>query len=158
MSSALLTLLEQAETERDVALARMLAADETARQARTQAEQLHAYREDYRRRAPAQGGRSANIELMRCHHGFVQRLDQAIEQQRALLARLEHQAAQQRATLLEREVRVASVKKLMQRRAQESQRGAARSEQRRSDEAAMRTTFGRQAAGHDSGLGAFTRH
>jgi flagellar FliJ protein len=144
-SSALRTLLEQAETERDAALARMLQSDEAARQARAQAEQLHAYREDYRRRAPALNGRSASIELVRCHQGFMQRLDQAIEQQRGQLARLEQQAAEQREVLLEREVRVASVKKLLERRSQEAQRQAARVEQRQTDESALRGSFTRNS-------------
>jgi flagellar protein FliJ len=151
-SSALRTLLEQAETERDAALARMLQADEAARQARAQAEQLHAYREDYRRRAPALNGRSASIELLRCHQGFMQRLDQAIDQQRGQLARIEQQATEQREVLMEREVRVASVKKLMERRAQEAQRQAARVEQRQTDESALRGSFTR-----NSELGAFMR-
>lgn len=144
-SSALHTLLEQAETERDAALARMLQADEAARQARAQAEQLHAYREDYRRRAPALNGRSASIELVRCHQGFMQRLDQAIEQQRGQLARIEQQAIELREVLLEREVRVASVKKLMERRAQEAQRHAWRAEQRQTDESAQRGSFTRNS-------------
>lgn len=144
-STALRTLLEQAETERDTALARMLQADDAARQARSQAEQLHAYREDYRRRAPALNGRSASIELVRCHQGFMQRLDQAIDQQRGQLQRLEQLATEQREVLLEREVRVASVKKLMERRAQEAQRQAARVEQRQTDESALRGSFTRNS-------------
>lgn len=144
-NAALRTLLEQAETERDAALARMLGADEAARQARAQAEQLHAYREDYRRRAPALNGGSASIELVRCHHGFMQRLDQAIEQQRGQLLRLERQASEQREVLMEREVRVASVKKLIERRTQEAQRQAARVEQRQTDESAMRGSFTRHS-------------
>lgn len=144
-NSALRTLLEQAETERDAALARMLQADEAARQARAQAEQLHAYREDYRRRAPALNGRSASIELVRCHQGFMQRLDQAIDQQRGQLVRVEQQAAEQREVLMGREVRVASVKKLMERRAQEAQRHAARVEQRQTDESAGRGSFTRHS-------------
>ncbi len=151
-NTALRTLLEQAETERDAALARLLSADDAARQARAQAEQLHAYREDYRRRAPAQHGRSASIELVRCHQGFMQRLDQAIEQQRGQLQRLEQQAGEQREVLLQREVRVASVKKLLERRAQEGQRDAARAEQRQSDESAVRGSFMRP-----SEMGGLTR-
>jgi flagellar FliJ protein len=142
-SSALTTLLEQAENERDAALARLQQADEAARQARAQAEQLHAYREDYRRRAPALNGKAASIELVRCHQGFMQRLDQAIEQQRGQLARLERQAVEQREVLLERELRVASVKKLLERRTEEAQRHAARIEQRQADEIAGRRAFAR---------------
>lgn len=154
MSSTIHLLLEQAEAERDAAQVRLLQADEAARQAHAQAEQLHAYRADYRRRAPALNGAGASIELVRCHHGFVQRLDQAIEQQRGQLATLELQAAAQRDTLLEREVRVASVKKLIARRLQEAQRQLARTEQRHTDEAAQRVTRGR-----GSGFGALSsRH
>jgi flagellar FliJ protein len=138
MSSPLHALLEQAETERDAALARLLQADEAVRRARAQSEQLHSYREDYRKRAPALNGRSATIELVRCHQGFMSRLDQAIEQQRGQLAQLEQQAAERRAALLEREVRVAAVKKLLQRRHDEAGRAAARAEQRSTDEAAAR--------------------
>jgi len=151
MSSALKTLLEQAETERDAALARMLQADDAARQARAQSEQLHAYREDYRRRAPALHGRSASIELIRCHQGFMQRLDQAIDQQRAHLARLEQQAADQRAALLERETRVAAVKKLIERREQEARHKATRADQRQTDEAAQRASYVRPSRMGDFG-------
>ena len=144
MNRALHTLLEQAEIERDAALARMLQADDAVRRSRAQAEQLHAYREDYRRRAPALNGRSASIELLRCHHGFMERLDQAVERQRQQLARLEQGAADLRALLLEREVRVAAVKKLIERRAHEAQRVQARSEQRHTDEAAQRVALARR--------------
>lgn len=142
-SSALITLLEQAENERDAALARLRQADEAAQQARAQAEQLHAYREDYRRRAPALHGKAASIELVRCHQGFMQRLDQAIEQQRGQLAKLEQNAVAQRETVLEREIRVASVKKLIDRRADEARRHAARIEQRHTDETALRASLAR---------------
>lgn len=154
MSSAIHLLLEQAEAERDAAQARLLQAEDAARQARAQAEQLHAYREDYRRRAPALRGAGASIELVRCHHGFVQRLDQAIEQQRGQLAVLEQQAVAQREVLLEREVRVAAVKKLLARRTHEAQRLLARVDQRQTDEAALRVALAR-----GSGFGAFSsRH
>ncbi len=141
---ALNTLLEHAEIERDAALARMMQADDATRQARAQADQLHAYREDYRRRAPAFDGRSASIELVRCHRGFMERLDQAIDQQREQLARFEQGAVALREVLLEREVRVAAVKKLIERRTQETQRVQARTEQRHADEASMRFALARR--------------
>ncbi len=143
MTQALHMLLEQSERERDTALARFAQHDEAARQARAQTEQLHAYREDYRRRAPALNGKSAHIELLRCHQGFMQRLDQAIAQQRAQQESAEQQAAAQREVLLERELRVAAVKKLIERRGHEEQRRTTRSEQRHSDEAAQRLALDR---------------
>ena len=141
---SLQALLEQAEVERDAALARLLQAEEAVRQARQQADQLQAYREDYRRRAPALHGRSATIELLRCHQGFMQRLDQAIDQQRSQLLRLDEAALALRAMLLEREVRVAVVKKLLGRRHEAAQRVQARAEQRQTDEAAQRVAYGQR--------------
>lgn len=139
----LLALLEQAERERDAALMRVLQAEKAVRQARHQSDQLQAYREDYRHRAPALHGRSASIELMRCHQGFMQRLDQALEQQRSQLARLEEGALALRAVLPEREVRVATVKRLLGRRHEAHQRAQVRAEQRQTDEAAQRAAHGR---------------
>lgn len=138
LTPALAALLEQAELERDAALARLLQADAALAQARAQAEQLVGYREEVHRRAPALGGRGASIELVRCHQGFVQRLDQAIAQQREQLTRLEQGAAALREALLERETRVAAVKKLGERRWLEARRRELRAEQRHSDEAALR--------------------
>ena len=143
MSTTLQALLEQSENERDAALARVQQADEALRQGQAQAEQLHAYREDYRRRAPALNGKGASIELVRCHQGFMQRLDQAIEHQKAQVVAIEKHAAVLRDQLLERELRVASVKKLLERRADEAMRREARADQRRTDEHAQRATWGR---------------
>lgn len=147
MTPALNALLQQAEIERDAALARMLQADEAVRQARAQTEQLFAYREDYRKRAPALNGKSASIELVRCHQGFMQRLDQAIEQQRGQLAAIERQATEQREALLEREVRLAAVRKLIERRGAEARLLVARAEQRHTDEAALRLALGERTSG-----------
>ncbi len=136
MTQALNALLEHAERQRDEALARLVQAEESGRRLRNQWEQLRAYRADYEARAPGLGGQAAPIELLRCHQGFVQRLDQAMNQQSALLHSAEQQLVIKRQLLLERETHVASVRKLAERRLQEHQRASARLEQKRSDEAA----------------------
>lgn len=138
MTTALQTLLEHAERQRDESLAVLARAEDFAARMAAQTEQLLAYRDDYRQRHPAQGGRSATIELLRCHQGFMQRLDQAIHQQQAQQRQAENGVLQQRAAVLELQTRAAAVKKLIERRGAEDRQRESRLEQRRSDEAARR--------------------
>ena len=137
MTAALQTLLEQAERERDDALASLLQAESAARRLHVQADQLRDYRDDYRTRHPALGGRSAGIEALRCHQDFMQRLDQALQQQDGLLDAHQARCALLRTQLVERETRVASVRKLLERRGQAARVQADRLEQRRNDETAQ---------------------
>lgn len=141
---ALHSLLRHAETERDAARAAAFGAAERAQRLARQAEQLLAYRDDYRRRAPAHGAQAASIALVRSHRDFMQRLEQAIEQQRAQLEAAERDAAAAREALRALELRVASVGKLLERRQTQQQQRAARAEQRRHDEAAQRAGWARR--------------
>ncbi|MCC6853258.1 MAG: flagellar export protein FliJ [Comamonadaceae bacterium] len=138
-------LLRHAESERDAAQAALLGAAARAQQLARQAEQLLAYRDDYRRRAPAHGAQAAGIALVRSHRDFMQRLEQAIEQQRAQQEAAERDAAAAREALRALELRVASVGKLLERREVQQQQRAARSEQRRHDEAAQRAAWTQRA-------------
>lgn len=137
MTAALHTLLEHAERQRDDALADLLQAEGALRRLQAQADQLRDYRDDYRTRHPALGGRSAGIEALRCHQDFMQRLDQALHQQDGQLQAQQARCAALRAQLVARETRVASVRKLLERRGQAAQVVADRLEQRRSDENAQ---------------------
>ena len=132
------TLLEREEAERDAALAALHAARQQAEGARAQSAQLLAYRADYEGRWSKQFARQGAIEIVQCYHGFTQRLEQAIVQQQRVaehaLAQLEHA----RALLQACELRVASVRKLIERRVQAQERVAARREQKQTDEAAQR--------------------
>jgi len=138
MTHALNTLLEHAERLRDEARAALLQAEDKARRLQLQAAQLHDYRAEYRQRHPALGGRSSSPELLRVHQDFMLRLDQALAQQQA-----QCEAAGQRTValceaLLAQELRVAAVRKLVERRAQQARSQDDRREQQRSDEAAQR--------------------
>lgn len=135
MTAALLTLLQHAERQRDERLGLLARAEELAGRMAVQSEALLAYRGEYRLRHPAQGGRSASIELLRCHQGFMQRLDQAITQQQGQQRQADNGVLQQRAALLELQTRAAAVKKLIERRGEEARLHEARLEQRRSDDA-----------------------
>jgi len=146
MPQALKTLLEIVTRERDQAAAAMAQAEQQLRAQQQQWEQLQAYQADYVRRAPAHGGRAAPIEVLRTHQAFMGRLDQALTHQQRVLSAADGEAQLRRQTLLQRETRLASVRKLMQRRATSAAREADRAEQRRTDEAAMQHHWHQRAA------------
>jgi flagellar protein FliJ len=134
----LMALLAQTEKERDLALVHSQRQADAHRAAQQQAEQLRVYRSDYERRWGEQFGREGKVELLRCYQGFVERLSMALEQQ----VRIAHDAAQQAeraaGALREYEIRVASVRKLIERRVTEVQRTLNLREQKQSDEFASR--------------------
>ena len=142
----LTALLAQTERQRDLALADQMKAQSAADAAQAQAEQLTAYRRDYEQRWNAQFTRSGSIELVRCYQGFVERLSQAVEQQTR--AARQAAAALERATetVREREVQVAAVQKLVDRRLAEGRAAAQRHEQRESDEVAARVAWAQRTA------------
>jgi flagellar FliJ protein len=144
-TTALQTLLQHAEQQRDEGLAALAGAEDFAARMAAQTQQLLAYRDDYRQRHPARDGRSATIELLRSHEGFMQRLDQAIAQQQNQQQQAESGVRQQRATVLELQTRAAAVKKLIERRQAEQRQLELRLDQRRSDEAFRRRSGDEQA-------------
>lgn len=137
MTAALHTLLEHAERQRDEALSATLGAEDQLRRLEQQQVQLEAYRDDYRLRHPALGGRSASIELLRYHEGFMQRLEQALQQQQGQVQQAQTRCTLLRQALVAEETRVASVRKLLERRGAQARHLAARQDQRRSDETAL---------------------
>ena len=138
MTQSLAALLSHAERLRDDSVAELAMAEGALRQLQLQHEQLIAYRDEYRQRHPAQGGRSTSIELLRVHQGFMSRLDQALVQMQGQLGQAEGRMGRVRETLLAQELRVASVKKLLERRQMQHAAVNARQEQRHADDAAMR--------------------
>jgi flagellar FliJ protein len=141
------TLLEQAESERNRALAAFNQARARCDAAREQATQLDAYRNDYRQRWSAQFARGAALEIVRCYQGFADRLETAIAQQHHAV--VQAQAAQARAgdTLSAHELRVASVRKLIERRVQAQRQMAEQREQKADDEHSMRVALTRGSSG-----------
>jgi flagellar FliJ protein len=145
MNTSLQLVLAHAERQRDEALAAMLQADDAVRRLRTQADQLLAYRSEYRARGPAGTGQSTPIDALRLHQEFMQRLEHALSQQAFSMEAGELNAARLRSELVAREMRVASARKLLERRTAEQQRAQSRLEQRRSDEAALQQLWRRHA-------------
>jgi flagellar FliJ protein len=137
----LMALLAQTERERDEAWAQTQHAAQAQQTAAAQAEQLLTYRREYEQRWSTQFRTEGRIELVHCYQGFMARLTQAVDQQRRIA---EHAAAQlesARVALCEHEVRVASVRKLIERRSQELRLSAERIEQKQTDEFGSRTAW-----------------
>jgi flagellar FliJ protein len=137
-------VLEQAERERDHAQAQLLQAQARANQARTQAQDLHSYQNEYDarwQRQFQQGG--TGIETLTQYRSFGDRLGDAILQQGQVATVLEGRVAAARQVLQDKETRVASVRKLIERRLAEAQALANKQEQKANDE------FGQRAGWRD---------
>ena len=136
--SLLQTLLQRAEAERDTAALALRQAEALVAQAEQQGQALQAYRGEYDQRWTERFQQSGTPELLHCHRGFGQRLDQAISHQQVNTQHLGNRVQQARGLLLAREQRVAAVRKLIARRQADQQAQANRRDQRQTDEAAQR--------------------
>ena len=140
------TLLGQAESARDAAQAALRIAVDAAERARAQLDQLQTYRGEYQQRWQAQFSRHAAIEIVQCYRSFMDRLEQAVAQQQRVSEQVERQAEHARTRLSECELRVASVRKLIERRLHELEQRQRRIDQKRDDEAAQRAAWQRPKA------------
>ena len=139
-------LLAQAGRQRDEALAEQFRAESARRAAEGQAEQLVSYRREYEERWKAEFCRDGQIELVRCYHGFMHRLTQAVEQQQRIAAQAATQAEHAEAIMRGHELRAAALKKLLERRLRERELADARREQKDSDDRAVRGAWTRLTA------------
>lgn len=143
---SLQSVLQHVESERDTAAAALRQAEAAAARHEAQAGQLGQYRGDYRQRWSAQFALGGSTTLLSCHHGFGQRLDQAIDQQRLQCDNATKRVAQARSVLQAREQRVAAVRKLIERRVAALRQGADRRDQKQTDEAAQRAAWAARSA------------
>jgi flagellar FliJ protein len=147
----LMALLAQTERERDAALADLQRAAQAQLAAAAQAEQLLTYRREYEQRWGAQFRNEGRMELVNCYRGFVDRLSQAVDQQQRITLHASAQHDRARDVLREHEMRVASVRKLIERRAGELRLSADRQEQKQTDE------FGARMAWNHHGMSGFAQ-
>ena len=139
-----LQLLLQREQQRcDAAQSALRRSDDAARQAHDQHSQLLAYRGEYESRWSAQFHQGSTIDLLHCYRSFMQRLDQALAMQARQAELADRQRAQARQALLDCERRLASVRKLAERRSAELAHAGRRREQKHNDEQAQRMRFSR---------------
>jgi flagellar protein FliJ len=134
----LTTLLDQAEQQRNTALAAFNQSRARRDEARTQARDLETYRDDYSARWNGQFQRGAALEVLRSYHQFAARLELAISQQAHAVAVCEQAMTRANDVLAAHELRLASVRKLIERRRHEQRQGVERHEQRATDEQAQR--------------------
>lgn len=134
---ALKLLLDRAGQERDRLAGELRRGEEVALRARRQGEQLAGYRGEYLQRWGQQFGRGGAIEIVHCYQSFMQRLDEALEQQQRQIDAAEHGVAAVRQALVQAEVRVASIRKLIERRQAELSQAQERRDQRQTDETAQ---------------------
>lgn len=137
-TTALSTLLERAEADRDLVQNALRRIEDQQRRLQQQAEQLGGYRGEYQQRWTAQFARGSTTEIVHCYRSFMTRLDEAVDQQSAQTAQAAAQVERLRQQLVAAELRVASVKKLLERRQLEQRRVLAQREQRQTDEQAQR--------------------
>lgn len=148
----LISLLAQTESERDQAWAEAQRALQAHQDAAAQVDQLRVYRREYEQRWSNQFKTEGRIELVHCYRGFMDRLTQAVEQQERICAYAATQAERTRTLLAEHEMRVASVRKLIERRAHEMRLSADRQEQKQTDEFGSRMAWGHAGSAFGTGL------
>lgn len=137
--ASLKLLHEHASAERDAALLALRQAEAALAAAAQQTAQLGSWREQFDARWGQRfRDRGASATLVQVQQGFGARLDQAITMQHTQQRQAQERLDAARTVLVEREQRVASVSKLIERRTREAQRLGARREQRLTDEAAQR--------------------
>jgi flagellar FliJ protein len=141
------TLLEREKKRRDEQMAQVRNAVANVEAQQQQADGLTGYRSDYCRKWSAQFQQSAQIEILRSYHGFLARLDQAITQQQSVVEHASRMVDAQRQRLIEREIRVATVERLIKRREAMLAKLADRRDQKNLDEMAQRLTSARAQAG-----------
>jgi len=134
----LMILLKHAESDRDAAFVACQRVTEALLAADRQLEELLNYRRDYEARWTAQFSQLGRMELVHCYHDFMGRLSQAVEQQQHAVHAATGQKDLALRALQERELRVASVGKLIERRCKEIRSNADKREQKQLDEMSAR--------------------
>jgi flagellar FliJ protein len=140
---ALDTLLQRAVAERDQAVLALGRAEAVLQRQQGQLAQLAGYRSEYHQRWAGHFTQHGAIEILRCYQSFVQRLDDAMAQQERQVQTASAGVQRARDTLLARELRAASVRKLIERRAAEQRQVHDRREQRQTDERAQQAAWRR---------------
>jgi len=141
--STLMALLNQAERERDDALAQARKAEAAQAAAQGQVEQLLAYRVDCETRYREKFSRQSSIDQFQTYQGFMGRLTTAVEQQQMVVDNAARRTEAAREAVREQELRVVSVRKLIERRLAELRLAADRRDQKQTDEFASRAAWNR---------------
>ena len=135
-SSGLLLAIAQAERRRDDVLRALAQSQQRVQSAADQLDQLRAYAGDTDQRWVHTGAVGLSAELVKHHHQFSDRLQQAMSMQGGVITNLQRQSDNVRQQLQKAESRVAGLKNVLQKRRAEAQLLAVRREQAAMDEMA----------------------
>jgi flagellar FliJ protein len=135
-SSGLLLAIAQAERRRDDILRALAQSQQRVQSAADQLDQLRAYAGDTDQRWVHTGAVGLSAELVKHHHQFSDRLQQAMSMQGGVITNLQRQSDNVRQQLQKAESRVAGLKNVLQKRRAEAQLLAVRREQAAMDEMA----------------------
>jgi flagellar FliJ protein len=144
----LIVLLEQVERERDLIVSQHQRAQAQLQGAQQQASQLATYRSDYAQRYSPQLQKASTPEMLRHYQTFMGRLQLAIDQQDRTVVQSKSNVNACSAAVMQQEMRVAAVRKLIERRSQELHLRTQRQEQKQSDEFAMLSALSKQRGQH----------
>lgn len=135
MADTLSLLLEQAQRARDEALLALRQAEARVQAARAQARDLGDYQHQYDRRwMDTFRQQGTGVAVLRAHQQFGLRLQEAIGQQAQQAALLDARLAAARQQVLEREMQVAKVTRLIERRQADRLARQLKAEQKTMDE------------------------
>lgn len=132
------TVLGLAQEARDAAALRLARLEQQLQQAREHLQTLVGYSNDYTAKLQSRAGDTLDPAGQLNQRAFLSRLRIALETQQREVGAREQASATVRAELAACQRKVKSLETLIERRAQEHQRHAARREQLQTDEAAQR--------------------
>lgn len=134
--SALQVALDVAERRRDEVRQVLLEQQRMQQAGQAQLDQLTVYAEQTQQRWGARADALVQPEVMRHHYQFMGRLDEAIGMQTTVVHNQAARVEMARKGVLDAELRLASLKKLVERKQQERDRVQMQREQKQTDERA----------------------
>ena len=134
--NALMVAIELATRKRDEARQLLRQRQQSLAAAQEQMQQLQSYQAEMQQRWGAHEGAQLKPEVMYHHYQFMGRLDHAIGLQTGVVSGQDVRVDKARQALLEAELRLASLRKVVEKRQQDHERQQMRREQKQTDERA----------------------
>lgn len=144
--NAFVVAVELAERQRDAARQTLKNLQGARQAAQAQLEQLSGYASETEQRWGMRAGAAVQPEVMHHHYQFMGRLDHAIGLQTQAVHGQDQRVERARQQLLQAELRLASLRKVLERRQSELALLLQRRDQKQTDERASQRAAARQAA------------
>ena len=141
--NAFVVAVDLAERQRDAARQTLQNLQGARQAAQAQLEQLSGYAAETQQRWGMREGAAVQPEVMRHHYQFMGRLDHAIGLQTQAVSGQDRRLQQAQQTLLQAELRLTSLRKVLEHRRAELAREQQRREQKQTDERASQRAAAR---------------